>query len=296
MKKIGMRNIKTALAVCICILTLGYFKKSFPFFACIAAIITMDNTIYNSFEIGKNRIIGTFLGALIGLIFSLVFPSSKIFVVVIIFLGISMTIYLCDILGYQKSISIACIVFMSIVNNTDHINLLTYSFNRLSETIYGILIAVLINYIIYPPNLKKQIFDSSKTIHMDLILICGKDFYNNNKLRLENLYSHIKDLESSIVSYEDEYKSYNHTVNIKKYKYAISLFYNLYIHLVVIEDIKHKVPIPDEIYKDIHSLTSIAHKDINLAYNEENFLTSVFNYHMKKIKDILEKLDEISML
>lgn len=296
MKKIGMRNIKTALAVCICILTIGYFKKSFPSFACIAAIITMDNTIYNSFEIGKNRIIGTFLGALIGLIFSLIFPSNEIFLVLIMFAGTSITIYLCDVLGYKKSISIACIVFMSIINNVDHINLLTYSFNRLSETIYGILIAVLINYIIYPPNLKKQIFDSAKTIHKDLLLICGKDFYNENKVRLENLYSHIKDLESSIASYEDEYKSPNDTINLKKYKYAIFLFYNLYTHLLVIEDIKHKVPIPDEIYKDIHSLTSIAHKNIASPSDEEKILISVFDYHIKKLREILQKLDEISML
>ncbi|MDT2191533.1 FUSC family protein [Paenibacillus larvae] len=67
--RIGMRNVKTAIAVLLCILILRLFQIESPFYACIAAVITMQNTVEDSYETGINRIIGTLIGAAIGLVF-----------------------------------------------------------------------------------------------------------------------------------------------------------------------------------------------------------------------------------
>ncbi|CAM3640148.1 aromatic acid exporter family protein [Hathewaya histolytica] len=290
MKKIGMRNIKTSLAVFISIMVLKLFKVSFPFYACIAAIITMEKTIYNSFKVGKNRIIGTTLGAIVGLLFVLILPGNTFLVAI----GISVTIYLCDILGYNKSISIACIVFIAISSNLKGGNPFVYSGNRLLETFVGIIVAVIVNLIIYPPNLKKHIYDSSNRIHKDLILLCGEDFYNNNEERLQILYKHIKGLEESISSYEDEYRTYDKNLNLQKYEKAIDLFYKLYSHLNIIEHIKNNFKIPKETYDSIKDLITIPYK--NIENEEDKELQIVFKYHMNQISKILHSLDEINML
>lgn len=290
MKKIGMRNIKTSIAVFICIIVLRFFNIKFPFYACIAAIITMEKTIYNSFKVGKNRVIGTTFGALVGMIFSLILPGNPFFIAI----GISLTIYICHSLGYKKSITIACIVFIAISTNLKGGSPISYSINRLMETVFGIMVAVLVNYFISPPNLRKQIYDSSSKIHKDLILLCGENFYNPNRENLSILYKHIKSLEQSISAYEEEYKSPSDNLNLKRYEEGIGLFYKLYIHLRIVENIKNKVSIPNETYEKINALANIPYK--NSSTNEDENLKNVFKYHMDKISEILNTLNNINML
>ena len=62
--KIGLRNIKSAISVFICLVLL----KDNHFYASIAAIICLQTTVANSIKVGKNRAIGTILGGLWGLI------------------------------------------------------------------------------------------------------------------------------------------------------------------------------------------------------------------------------------
>ena len=67
--RIGMRMIKTAIAVGICFLisslTGGNGK---PIFSAIAAIICMQPYVEHSVDVAFNRIIGTIIGAVFGLI------------------------------------------------------------------------------------------------------------------------------------------------------------------------------------------------------------------------------------
>lgn len=74
--KIGMRNIKTALSVFLCVVIFQIFNMGSPFYAAIAAIISMQSSVIDTFKTGKNRVLGTFLGAFTGLVFALLGPSN----------------------------------------------------------------------------------------------------------------------------------------------------------------------------------------------------------------------------
>ena len=63
--KIGLRTIKSGIAVFLCLLLL----PDEPFFACITAVIFLQDTFYNSIHMGLNRGAGTIIGAILGLIF-----------------------------------------------------------------------------------------------------------------------------------------------------------------------------------------------------------------------------------
>ena len=63
--KIGLRTIKSGIAVFLCLLLL----PNEPFFACLTAVICLQDTVYNSIHMGINRGAGTILGASFGLIF-----------------------------------------------------------------------------------------------------------------------------------------------------------------------------------------------------------------------------------
>ena len=69
MPKIGMRMLKSAVAVFICFL-FSFLRedKNAPFYAVIAAILCMQPYVENSKKVAFNRIIGTFIGAFYGVI------------------------------------------------------------------------------------------------------------------------------------------------------------------------------------------------------------------------------------
>ena len=66
---IGMRTLKTGLAVIITSCLSGTFLISNPFYAVIGTVFAMQNTVKSSFVAGKNRLLGTVLGAVIGYFF-----------------------------------------------------------------------------------------------------------------------------------------------------------------------------------------------------------------------------------
>ncbi|WP_129596816.1 FUSC family protein [Anaerophilus nitritogenes] len=141
MVKIGLRNIKTAISVYVCISIFQILGRPYPFYACIAAVICTKSSIHNSFIIGENRMIGTILGGGIGLCFSMITDSTPL----ICGLGIVLVIYLCNICKQNDSVGIACIVFLAIMTNLKGVPSQVYAINRIIDTLIGIIVAIAIN-------------------------------------------------------------------------------------------------------------------------------------------------------
>jgi uncharacterized membrane protein YgaE (UPF0421/DUF939 family) len=139
--KIGSRNLKTAISVFICIIVFQLLKRPYPFYACIAAVICMQNSVHNSFVAGKNRMIGTIIGAVIGIMFSIFIGQNAI----VTGLGIVLVIYLCNFFNYDGSVSIACVVFLAIMTNLKEGTSYMYAINRVFDTFVGIIVAILVN-------------------------------------------------------------------------------------------------------------------------------------------------------
>ncbi len=149
--RIGLRNIKTALAVSMCILLFQVLDRPYPFYACIAAVICMQRSVEHSFRVGRDRMIGTVLGGLVGLgIYLLLGPSWYA-----TGLGIIVVIALCNRFGKQASVSIACIVLIAILTNLKEVTAVAYAANRVLDTLIGIVMAIGINRLI-PSRQKKE--------------------------------------------------------------------------------------------------------------------------------------------
>lgn len=145
-KKVGMRNIKTAIAVTLCIIFFGIFNQD-AFFAGIAAVVCIQSTIQNSFKAGLMRFSGTVIGGIIGFItMELLIFSPEFLDVIWIFSSIIITIYLCVLLKKNEACQIACIVLLSLIlNHSDSNKALFYAIERVIDTSIGIGIAVLVN-------------------------------------------------------------------------------------------------------------------------------------------------------
>ena len=150
---IGSRNIKTALSVLICLI---FWPNSL--FAAIAAVICVQDTVENSGKIGLNRLIGTLLGGILGVI--LLFTINKLnltsFSTIITAIGVSLIIYICNLIKKPAACSIASIVLIGILISQSYDNPLIYSIRRTVETAFGIIVAIIINKYVHPPKNKKQ--------------------------------------------------------------------------------------------------------------------------------------------
>lgn len=155
--KLGLRTIKSGIAVFFCLL----LWPAEPFFACLTAVICLQDTVYNSIHMGINRGAGTILGASFGLVFLYLFRTleyhisnqyiSKIVIYIIISLGIIFMIYLCNLLKRPGAINITCIAFLGVTTAHAYSDPLYYATNRIIETLLGIVISILVNKLITPP-------------------------------------------------------------------------------------------------------------------------------------------------
>lgn len=120
---IGMRNIKTGLAVFVCVVISRLLKLEYPFYSAIAAVIAMQSSVEGSFKAGKNRMLGTFVGAVIGYVFALIYHGN----IILLTIGVMAIIHVCNLLNWKNAISIACVVFISIMLNNSNRDPLFYS-------------------------------------------------------------------------------------------------------------------------------------------------------------------------
>ena len=115
--KIGMRNVKTALAAALCALVY-YFLDRNPTFACIGAIFGMGSSFMQSRLHGGNRFFGTMVGGFIG-----------------------MGLFAIWVGGVQPGGVVLCILLF----NTPTDTYITYAMNRILDTGIGVLAAIFVN-------------------------------------------------------------------------------------------------------------------------------------------------------
>ncbi|MEE0252990.1 MAG: HAD hydrolase family protein [Acutalibacteraceae bacterium] len=159
--KIGMRLIKTAIAVFLCFLVDFFRDGGTPFYSAIAAILCMQPELDSSLKVGKERIIATVIGGIVG-IAMLAFeryavPIQPILVrYLVISIMVIILMYITVLLKKPSCAYLTCVVFMSIViSHVADANIYIFAFNRILDTLIGILIAIVINAI-HIPHRKKQ--------------------------------------------------------------------------------------------------------------------------------------------
>ncbi len=155
--KIGMRNIKTALSVGICLLFFQMLGTSDGLQASITAVICMKSSLQNSIQTGAERITGTAVGAALGVLTVLAMKGMPYWIssVAVIF-GVTLIIYLCNIFKVQASTVISIVVFLIILIGKEEMPPILYGFIRLTETIFGIAAAYIINRFIDLRNITKK--------------------------------------------------------------------------------------------------------------------------------------------
>ena len=147
---IGLRIIKTGIAVFLSILITGLIKGE-AFYAVIAAVICLRKTQEDSYHIGRERVLGTILGGLFGMVVLDIFNRSPLMphgmtYNILLTVGLMFLIKLLSLIKRTDAISIACVVYLSIlVTPMGEPAVLPYAVWRIIETLIGVVIAVAVN-------------------------------------------------------------------------------------------------------------------------------------------------------
>ena len=286
--KIGMRTIKTSIAVTISISLAYLFGLNSPFFVGIAAIIAMQGNLVDSYRMGRDRILGTILGAAVGLLGSFISIGNPL----VIGFGTIIVIYLCNRLGWSKSITIATVVFISIIMNVERGQELSYSLNRVLDTLIGIIVAVIVNFVISPPLTKDKIYTETLKIinnfSQALKAIILKEEPEKEK-------EHLTEIEEKLEIINKEYPIFMKEMNIKLYRkelvdvnleHSRALLKRLYNHLKLLAEMGSDYKINLE---NSNTINSKYHINI-IGADDLSDLDIVYNYHLKNSFEILQEL------
>lgn len=160
--RLGLRAVKTAMAVSVCLFISVAFNRDAYFLSAFAAIICMQPTYDQTFSAGLDRLFGTIVGGLVGYLLLqcsiLISWYNNWWNILFAPLCLLLVIYICNTFYQQPSVSIACIVMLCIIAQPDDniTDVLVYAINRVIDTSIGIVIAMLINKFIYPKDKMKS--------------------------------------------------------------------------------------------------------------------------------------------
>lgn len=282
LQKIGMRTVKTGIAVSLCTLLAQYLVEN-PMFAGVGCVASVQDTVKGSLKLGFNRVKGTMIGGLVGFLCVLISPGNPILAGI----GIMTTIYSCTALGINSGIIVSSVTFLSIHLGIIDSNPAYYSIQRVMDTSVGVVIGVIINYVLARPDYL-EITDKSLKNARRIVGECIKSgIINNGVFDRERLRKKISKLETIYQKLVDEMKYTKNQVNIDIIENEILLYKSINHHIKSIQLIDEDIYINNDNYLKIKEMYNV---DI-LNWKIDNEKSPVFNYHLSKILEEINIID-----
>jgi len=281
---IGMRNFKTAIAVFLCVVISNCLKVEYPFYVAIAAVVAMQNSVTGSIKTGGHRMLGTFVGALAGMLCALVIPGNPFMSA----LGIIVVIYLCNRLKWNESIAIASIVFCAIMLNVKENNAVTYSVNRLLDTFIGITIAIIVNLFIFPPNHLKILKEKNEELKMIVHDFIKEKIVFSKSVDMSLLNDKIEKLQNEInICMSENQLKKGESEEIFKTKEMLECYRTISLHLGVVNDKDWNCSINEKGQSELNKFFKSHISSCKEVINDDYI---IYNYHVDKIIEVLNKL------
>lgn len=142
----GLRTLKTVVAVAVSALFMKYVLHEIPFFACIGAVVAVERTLPCSIQASIIRNVGTFTGGVIGIAISS-FTEN----ILLISLGMIPLVFINSRLNKRESIVPGAIVYFAVAYLNTMDQAWVYGVHRIFGTFAGTVIGILVNVLLFPP-------------------------------------------------------------------------------------------------------------------------------------------------
>lgn len=163
---IGLRTIKTALAVIVSMVVVNFYgtTTSKLIFAMLGAMAAMQPTFTESLESCMTQVIGVLFGAAMGVVLLALHVPSLVATAI----GIILVISLYNTLGIPYSPGLPCMIVVTLCTTSD-IQPFPYAAGRIWDTAIGLGVGMLVNTLIFPYDNSRQILATMESLDRELI-------------------------------------------------------------------------------------------------------------------------------
>ena len=199
---IGLRTIKTAVAVIIAMLIVDSYgtSQSKLIFAMLGAMAAVQPTFKESLESCLTQIIGVLFGALMGvLLLALQLPS-----LVAAGIGIVLVITLYNALHIRFSPSLPCFMVVMLCTTPD-IHPIFHALSRIWDTAIGLGVGMIINTLVFPYDNSHQIRSTIESLDKELLLFLEDMFDGDDILPdAEKMEHKIDDMARQLKTFSNQ--------------------------------------------------------------------------------------------
>lgn len=177
--KLGLRTVKTAVAVVISLALAELFGRSDGklIFAVLGVMAAVQPTFKESWESCLTQVLGVILGAITGLLLHLI-PISP---AITSGAGVLLVIVTYNSLSIRFSPGLACIIVVTICTDAG-VHPTDYALDRIWDTAIGLVVGMVINTLVFPYDNSRQIRSAVHSLEKEVMLFLGDMFDGDNKL------------------------------------------------------------------------------------------------------------------
>lgn len=185
--RLGMRTIKTAIAVMLCILLFRFLNRGQPLIAALSAVFSLRQDLTTTLSFGKSRVLGNSIGGATAIIYFFMkqyFHKDFLIELLVLPALVAFIIVLSDGINNNSGIISGIATMLLITLSVPQGESFIFALDRVLDTFIGTLIAIFINFVLRPPEKEKQ-----AEIKEDLVVL--KERETELKTMLEDVQEEI---------------------------------------------------------------------------------------------------------
>ena len=285
-KRIGLRSIKTAVAVMIGLYLSYIFKLYTPLYTSIACVTSMQSSVYDSVKDVTKRGFTAVFGVTLGYLLSKLTEDPYLEILVCGF-GVLLILFLLKQFKLNRMASLSCIVFMA--SYFSKIDKFQYGLNRVIGTIIGMLVGLLVNLIVARPRLDLDFYNDA-IAQRDILRNIFINIIKRDERNIEFVSGSRKSIEEKLEKLLKEYETIIHPkMDIVHAKELKGIFSNLEISLNLLDLLEPRA-------LDYENRIKIL-EDFGIETTEEEVeeseLSIVYNYQVANILRCFEEMEDI---
>ena len=199
---LGPRVFKTGFAVTLSLYICFFFNLEPAVFAAVAAIFTIQPSIYRSWRQLLDQVVTNTIGAAVAL-FSIYFlGDNPIIIGLLMMLVISLSLKM----KMENTIPLTLVTVLAIMSAPGNEDI-DFILNRFFIILVGIGSALVVNLLIIPPNYKKNYLEKTTSVFQNMSLLLRTAV--SNELTETSFHEQSKKLQQDIRKLEDLYKIFD---------------------------------------------------------------------------------------
>lgn len=287
---VGLRTVKTALAVCAALFVVEQYGTSADkmVFAVMGAVAAMEPTIKASLRSSGAQIISVVLGVLLSIVMRL-FELPSVFTAGV---GVILVMMMYHVLHWRASPLMPCLILMTIGTNPE-LSAVSYGLARIWDTAIGLTIGMLVNMLVFPYDNSKQIRQTMAGLDEDLIVFLEDMFDGDEHLpETEAMTRKIDSLEHQLALFADQrlFRRRRQKRLLSQLQGCGDLAQALLTEVQTLRNIEHVGRLNRTNRERLRDLgAKISVEEPNNRFSVEDL---VVNYHMTKALELREQLKE----